>query len=310
MAQGGRTPPDPGFIDIVGPTKKWGGDNAGTPSTASPPVDPGRDLLRRGDASGTPSTLSLTVYGGPMTGTTRSGSWGASTAARRRRDRTGSSAWCCHPRTPGPGPGVDQAGARRRGHRTCDNLADPERDARAAWRISADDRPATFAEDDTAQARRFRAAQTWVRVPSAMVPLTAGGAQRHRSAFRSPPLTFRVGGRCDAAYAVGPTTSTTVRPWSLGEAGRPSASSGACVSECLLLHTYNYDYERVTINGTQVHYEPDGSWEIVIAPRDPGHPNWVSTAGHHRGWIWFRWFLPARTPEQPTSEVVATGSSG
>ncbi len=71
------------------------------------------------------------------------------------------------------------------------------------------------------------------------------------------------------------------------------------------LHTYNYDYGRVTINGTQVQYEPDGSWEIVIAPTDPGHPNWVSTAGHHRGWVWFRWFLPDHTPERPTAEVVA-----
>ncbi len=49
------------------------------------------------------------------------------------------------------------------------------------------------------------------------------------------------------------------------------------------LHTYNYDYARVTLNGGQVVYEPDGSWTIVVAHRDPGHPNWVSTAGHPRG---------------------------
>ena len=58
------------------------------------------------------------------------------------------------------------------------------------------------------------------------------------------------------------------------------------------LHTYNYDYERVTINGSQVQYEEDGSWLIVVAASDPGHRNWVSTAGHRRGRIWFRWFLP------------------
>ena len=49
------------------------------------------------------------------------------------------------------------------------------------------------------------------------------------------------------------------------------------------LHTYNYDYERVTINGAQVHYEADGSWVIVISPTDPGHPNWVSTAVNSAG---------------------------
>ena len=47
------------------------------------------------------------------------------------------------------------------------------------------------------------------------------------------------------------------------------------------LHTYNYDYERVTINGAQVRYEEDGSWVIVIVAhairairtgsRPPGH---------------------------------------
>ena len=34
------------------------------------------------------------------------------------------------------------------------------------------------------------------------------------------------------------------------------------------LHTYNYDYERVTINGGQVQYDDDGSWTIVVAGRD------------------------------------------
>jgi hypothetical protein len=75
-----------------------------------------------------------------------------------------------------------------------------------------------------------------------------------------------------------------------------------------LLHTYNYDYERVTINGAQVQYDPDGSWTIVIAARRPDHPNWVSTAGHRRGRIWFRWFLPAETPEHPQVEVVPVAS--
>ena len=39
-----------------------------------------------------------------------------------------------------------------------------------------------------------------------------------------------------------------------------------------LLHTYNYDYERVTINGAQVAYEPDGSWTIVVASQSPPTP--------------------------------------
>ena len=43
---------------------------------------------------------------------------------------------------------------------------------------------------------------------------------------------------------------------------------------------------------------------IVVASRDPGHPNWLSTAGHQRGLLWFRWFHPAATPERPRTRVV------
>jgi hypothetical protein len=70
------------------------------------------------------------------------------------------------------------------------------------------------------------------------------------------------------------------------------------------MQTYDYRYERVTINGGQVAYEPDGSWRIVVAARDPGVPNWVSTAEHPSGRIWFRWFLPAGLPERPRTRVV------
>jgi hypothetical protein len=60
----------------------------------------------------------------------------------------------------------------------------------------------------------------------------------------------------------------------------------------------------VTLNGGQVRYEPDGSWRIVIAARDPGVSNWISTADHPSGRIWFRWFLPENLPERPTALVT------
>jgi hypothetical protein len=60
----------------------------------------------------------------------------------------------------------------------------------------------------------------------------------------------------------------------------------------------------VTINGSEVRYEPDGSWVIVVSARRPTNHNWVSTAGHRSGRIWFRWFLPTGTPEQPQVEVL------
>ena len=94
----------------------------------------------------------------------------------------------------------------------------------------------------------------------------------------------------DAAYAMG--------SFSLGpeEALILEGRSPSCAfwNVCLwnpYMQTYDYRYERVTLNGGQVQYEPDGSWRIVVAARDPGAPNWVH-ADHPRGVIWFRWFLP------------------
>ena len=56
----------PRFVDIVGPYKKWGGDNADAFYQFAP-IDPARTYRvrgRRGDAV----YLSLTVYGGPDDG--------------------------------------------------------------------------------------------------------------------------------------------------------------------------------------------------------------------------------------------------
>jgi hypothetical protein len=107
----------------------------------------------------------------------------------------------------------------------------------------------------------------------------------------------------DAAYAMGSYELDADEALVIEGRSPPCAFWNVCLWN-QFLHTYDYDYERVTLNGTQVVYEPDGSWHLVVAQRDPGHPNWISTAGHARGRIWFRWFLPEVTPSQPTTWVV------
>jgi hypothetical protein len=107
----------------------------------------------------------------------------------------------------------------------------------------------------------------------------------------------------DAAYAMG---AYDLQP---GQALLIEGTSPECVfwNLCLwnpFLHTYDYTRERVTINGAQVSYQLDGSWQIVISDTDPGHPNWVSTAGRSKGLIWLRWFLPEATPDPLNCRVV------
>jgi hypothetical protein len=49
--------------------------------------------------------------------------------------------------------------------------------------------------------------------------------------------------------------------------------------------------------------EADGSVRLVLAQRDPGHPNWLETAGHRRGTMCLRW-VGAKVHPDPTTRVV------
>jgi hypothetical protein len=185
---------------------------------------------------------------------------------------------------------------------TRDYLQDPVHGARCTWHIESENPPRQWREDDADLARRFRAAATWVRDQAHLVPLGLGEPNHIDEPYPVQKVTFGWAAG-DAAYAMGsydlgPEEALVIR-------GR--SPECAFWNLCLwnqFMHTYNYDYERCTINGAQAVPEADGSWTIVVAHDDPGHPNWVSTCGHPRGRLWFRWFYPAETPDAPTAEVV------
>ena len=48
----------------------------------------------------------------------------------------------------------------------------------------------------------------------------------------------------------------------------------------------------------------DGSFQLVVAHADPGHPNWLNTADHHQGTMGVRWVRAESHPE-PRCRVVA-----
>ena len=291
----------PRFVEIVGPYKKWGGDNSDAFYFFSP-VDPERTyriVFEPGDAV----YMSLTVYGGPNDGrysTRIVGSVNSHDAARRPDGSIAIVLSSVEPSEPGVAwirlePDAVAAITR-------DYLEDPQNGRRASWHIEADDPPETFRQDDADLARRFRAATTWIREQASIVPIPLGTPNAIDPPYPVPTTTFGWAAG-DAAYAMGAYELAD------DEAMVIRGRSPECVfwNMCLwnpFLHTYNYDYEPVTINGAQTHYEPDGSWIIVVSSQRPAHPNWVSTAGHRKGRIWFRWFLPAETPEQPQVEVL------
>jgi hypothetical protein len=66
-------------------------------------------------------------------------------------------------------------------------------------------------------------------------------------------------------------------------------------------------------NNTNVVTDDDGVVRVVVAHHDPGHPNWLDTAGHRHGTSHVRYVLPESRPPVLTRVVpvaeVSTGRS-
>ncbi len=288
----------PRFVDIVGPTKKWGGDNSDAFYQYAP-VDPARAYRVRG-MRGDAVYLSLTIYGGPDDGRYSERIVGSVNDRDLTFGDDGSFELWVGPESQ-PGPGILLA-ADAVAAITRDYLAEPAVGRRTTWHIEPVDPPATVRLTDEDLARRMRAALTWVRDQAAIVPIPIGEPNSVDDPYPVPQHTFGWAAG-DAAYAMGGFDLADDEVLVLRGRSPECAFWSACLWNPLL-HTYDWSYDRVTINGEQVRHEPDGSWELHIGLRDDGHANFVSTQGHPAGRIWFRWFLPSQTPGPVAAEVV------
>src|SRR5215469_18929810 len=137
----------PRFVEIVGPYKKWGGDNADA-FYCYVPIDPARTYrvtFEPGDAV----YMSLTVYGGPDDGRYSERIVGAVNSRDAGRQPDGSIRIVLSP----GGPAQSDANAIRLESDavaaiTRDYVEDPVNGRRAVWRIEADDPPDDFRQDD------------------------------------------------------------------------------------------------------------------------------------------------------------------
>lgn len=289
---------NPILVDVIGPYLKWGGDNSDAFYQVAP-LDPNRAYRvtgNRGDAV----YLSMTVYGGPDDGRYSNRIVGTINDHNLEFDDDGNFEFTLSPE-PQPGTWLkldsDAVHALTR-----DYLTERGTGRRTQWKIEAIDPPARKSDSPEDLARRFRAARTWLREQMSFLPTRVQPPNEIAEPFPVPQHAYGWSA-ADAAYAMG---AYDLEP---DQALVIDGTSPDCVfwNLCLwnpFLHTYDYTYERVTINGAHVSYEPDGSWRIVVCDKDPGHPNWVSTAGRARGLIWLRWFLPVKTPARPTCRVV------
>ena len=70
------------------------------------------------------------------------------------------------------------------------------------------------------------------------------------------------------------------------------------------MQTYDFTTRPVSLNRKQTRLEPDGSFRMVLAHRDPGVGNWLDTEGRPFGMVFWRFMLPEGTIETPSVEIV------
>jgi hypothetical protein len=291
----------PAFVPIVGPTFKWGGDNSDAFYNFAPVIPELEYRVRgkRGDAC----YLSICVYGGPDDGrwSTRivsnlndrviefepDGSFEI-TVSRARP--AGARNWLAL---------ADDANAMV----TRDYHVDPVHGAPTVYAIEVVPPEAPPpALTDAEVAARLRSVTNFLRELLAITPLPDPAAPNTIADVWAVPDAPYGWAAKDAHYAMGSFDLDDDER--LVITGRsPECAYWGCMLWNPFMQTFDYRYERIGINGEQAVYEPDGSWTLVIAARDPGRPNWISTAGHRKGVIFFRWFLAQESPTTPVAAV-------
>lgn len=86
----------------------------------------------------------------------------------------------------------------------------------------------------------------------------------------------------------------------------PTARFSSFVFYDRWFNTPDIGAHRCFLTGEDVQLDADGSYEMLLGPRNPNHPNWIDTAGLTEGIFAIRYLLPERR-ELPTVEVINVG---
>jgi hypothetical protein len=71
------------------------------------------------------------------------------------------------------------------------------------------------------------------------------------------------------------------------------------------MESLDYRYYNICINSHSAKLNDDGTVTVVVAHDDPGHPNWIETAGHPEGTMCWRWYRPtSEVPEAIDTQMV------
>ena len=70
------------------------------------------------------------------------------------------------------------------------------------------------------------------------------------------------------------------------------------------MQTFDYTRRQVSLNRSQMAFDANGHYTLVLAHRDPGLPNWLDTEGRVSGIMYWRFLLASGTVPTPRARVV------
>jgi len=296
-------PARPSFTPLASPTRKMLGDNVDSRYFFAP-LDGARAYRIRG-IRGTEVYLAFCVYGGKP-----DGEWSERVVANvSQRDiifrPDGSFELVLSPQPPAA---RGENWIKLEPDAVCvisrEYYTDPIQARPATFQIEAMDTGAPPAAlTDGQLARRLRAVATFIRETIEFAPIPPLPAVN----ILMPPMpwspTVRGWGTPDNIYALGAFQLEPDQAL-LIEGRSPRCAYWGVQLWNRYMQSLDYRYHRVSINHAQAVLEPDGSFRMVIAHRDPGVPNWLDTAGHREGLFFCRWLQADALPAQPVCTLL------
>jgi hypothetical protein len=74
------------------------------------------------------------------------------------------------------------------------------------------------------------------------------------------------------------------------------------------IQSFDYLSRRISLNRKQMVFEPDGSFRLAVAHKNPGIPNWLDASGRTSGLVYWRMVLPEGEIPPLKSELVPLAS--
>jgi hypothetical protein len=150
----------------------------------------------------------------------------------------------------------------------------------------------------------------WLVAVAGMTKAMTQRMNKLTSAFRERGWTNRLAE--DAAlWAAGDPGSRYLQGyWEIGldqalviEFEEPSCRFWNFQVNNIWMESLDYRFEQIHVNKSNVYRTKDSRVRLIIASRNPGVPNWLSTSGHLHGTMVSRWIESERVPEMSSSLV-------